>query len=93
MVTEIELFESPKLTVLDFCLCGWMNSEVYKTKLDTTDELLASILDDAGCMKKREDKLRQTTRDLHTRVANCGEVSGEVFRIFIVNCNKFVIYV
>ena len=65
--------------MLDFCLCGWMNSEVYKTKVDTLDELLASILDDAGCMKKRGDKLRRTTRDLHTRVAKSSEVSGEVF--------------
>jgi len=46
MVTEIVLFESPDLTVLDFCLCGWMNSAVYKTNLEPPDELLASILDD-----------------------------------------------
>jgi hypothetical protein len=32
----------------------------------TPDELLASILDAAGCIKKREDKLRGTTRDLRT---------------------------
>ena len=39
-----ELFESPDRTVLDFYSCGWTNSEVYKTKLDRPDELLASIL-------------------------------------------------
>ena len=56
-----------------------MNSEVYKAKVDTPDELLAGILAVAACIKKREGKLRRTSRDLHTRVAKCGEVSGEVF--------------
>jgi len=66
-----------------------MNSEVYKTKVDTPNELLASILDVAACIENREDKLRRTAHDLHTRVAKCAEVSGEVFRTYIVNCNKF----
>jgi len=26
MVTEIELFESPDLTPVDFCGCGWMKA-------------------------------------------------------------------
>jgi hypothetical protein len=56
-----------------------MNKKVHKTGVDKPDELLASILDAAGCVKKREDKLRQKTRDLHTRVAKRSEVSGEVF--------------
>ena len=45
MVNELELFESPDLTVLVFYLCGWMKGEFYKTNLDPPDELLASILD------------------------------------------------
>jgi hypothetical protein len=64
----MELFESPDVTPLDFCLWGWMKSEVNKIKVDTADELLAGILDGAGCIKKREDQLRRTTRDLRTRV-------------------------
>ena len=59
--------------------------------MDTPDELLARILDAAGCIKKREDQLRRTTRDLRTRVANCIEFGGESFGIFIANCNRFVI--
>jgi hypothetical protein len=39
-----------------------------------TDELLARILDAAASIKKREDQLRRTTRDLRTRVAKCTEV-------------------
>jgi len=33
MFTGIELFESPDLTPLDFCLWSWMKSEVYKEML------------------------------------------------------------
>jgi hypothetical protein len=43
-----------------------------------TDELLASILDAAACIKKREDQLRRTARDLRTRVAKCAEVYGGI---------------
>jgi len=51
MITEIELFESPDLTPLGFCLWILMNGEVYKRKVDTPDELLASILDAAERVK------------------------------------------
>jgi hypothetical protein len=60
----MELLEAQKLNPLDFCLWGWLKSEVYKTKADTPDELLARILDAVGCINKREDQLRRTTRDL-----------------------------
>jgi hypothetical protein len=50
-----------------------MKIEVYKIKVDTPDELLAGILDVAGSIKKREDQLRRTTRDLRTRVTKCTE--------------------
>ena len=29
---------------LDFCLLGWMKSEVYKQKVNTRDELVARIM-------------------------------------------------
>jgi len=46
MVTELKLFESGCLSLLDFCFeGGWMNSEFYKRKVDTRDEVLARILD------------------------------------------------
>jgi hypothetical protein len=53
-----------------------MKSEVCKLKVDTRDELLARILGGAACVKKREDQLRRTTRDLRTRVTKCTEVEG-----------------
>jgi hypothetical protein len=35
-VTERELFECPvEATSLDFCLWGWMKSEVYRRNVDT----------------------------------------------------------
>jgi hypothetical protein len=43
-----------------------MNSEVYKIKLDTRDELLARISDAAARKNESEDQLILTTRDLHT---------------------------
>ena len=50
-----------------------------QNKAGYTDELLARILDAAACIKKREDQLRRTTRDLRTRVAKCIEVDGGIF--------------
>jgi len=56
-----------------------MNEErSLQKKVDTPDELLARILDAAACIKKREDQLRRTTRDLRTRVAKCTEVDGGI---------------
>jgi len=44
MVIEIEMFESPDLTMLNFCLRGWMKVEAYWRMVDPRDELLARIL-------------------------------------------------
>ena len=48
-------------------------------KVDTPDELLACILVATDSIKKREDQLRRTTRDLHTRVEKCVEVGGGIW--------------
>ena len=78
MVNEIELFVTTELTALDFCLWVSMKDEVNKIKMDIPDELLVHILDAAGCINKREDQLRRTTRDLRTPVAKCSEVEGGI---------------
>ena len=70
---------SPDLTPLDFCLWGWMKSEVYRKKLDTRDELLVNIMDVIACIKERQDALRRTTRHVLTRVAKCIDVDGGIF--------------
>jgi hypothetical protein len=64
MVTEIELFEPPDLTLLNICLWSRKKSDVYERKVNRGDELLACILDAAASVKKREDQLRRTTRHL-----------------------------
>jgi len=50
--------------------------------VDTRYELLARILDAAARVKKREDQLRRTTRDLRTRVANCAHVDVGFSKIY-----------
>jgi len=67
-----------------------MVNEICKTKVDTPDELLARILDAAACIKKREDQLRRTTRDLGTRVVKCTEDDGAIFRTFIPKLTNFL---
>jgi hypothetical protein len=62
-----------------------MKAGIYNRQLDTPDELLSVILDAAGCVRKRENYLRRTTRDLRKRVAKCIEVGGWDFRRFILN--------
>ena len=54
-----------------------MKSDIYKTNLDTADELLARILDAAASVNKREDYLRRTTSDFRTRFAKGVELGGE----------------
>jgi len=69
---------SAELTSLGLCLWVWMKSEVHILKVNKPDEVLACILDAAGCITTREDQLRRTARDLSTRVAKCIEVDGGI---------------
>jgi hypothetical protein len=55
----------------------------------TRDELLARILDGAGCVTKCEDQLRRTILDLRTRAAKCTEVDGGILEQLLQNV-KFV---
>ena len=66
------------LSPLDFCLWGWMNSEVYRKKVATRDELLINILDVIACIKEHQDSLKRTTRHVLTRVAKCIDVDGGI---------------
>ena len=96
MVTEIELFESGERCWLDFYV-GLDEQRSLQNKGVHTDELLASILDAAARIKKREDQLRRKTRDLRTRVAKSTEVDGGILKHLLRTvtnvsflCNKFV---
>jgi hypothetical protein len=75
-----DLFQSAVVTPLDFSLWVCLKSEADKRSVDTPDKLLAGIFDAAARMEKREDQLRRTTRDLHTRAAKCIEFDGGIFQ-------------
>jgi hypothetical protein len=79
MGVEIQLF-GVSLTPLDFCLWGWMESEVYKEKVNTRDEFVARIMKSAALIEQeRQDDLRRATRTVAKRVEMCIEVDGGIF--------------
>jgi len=68
MGVEIQLFEVGAYRS-DFCLWGWMKSEVYKQKVNTRDELVARIMNSVAVKKQeRQDDLRRATRTVAKRV-------------------------
>jgi len=80
MGVEIQLFEVVAYRS-DFCLWGWMKSEVYKEKVNTREELVAGIMNSAALIKQeRQDDLRRATRTVAKRVEKCIEVDGGIFK-------------
>jgi len=68
MSVKIQLFEVGAYRS-DFCLWGWMKSEVHKEKANTRDELVARIMNSAALIKQeRQDDLRRATRTIAKRV-------------------------
>jgi hypothetical protein len=98
MGVKIQLFEVGTYRS-DFCLWGWMKSEVYKEKANTRDELVARIMNSAALKKQvRQDDLRRAKRTIAKRVEKCIEFDGGIFKhkllkfvaiIYITNkCNQ-----
>jgi hypothetical protein len=76
---KIQLFEVGVYRS-DFCLWGWMKSEVNKEKVSTRDELVARIMNSAALIKQeRQDDIRRATRTVAKRVEKCTEVDGGIF--------------
>jgi len=68
MGVEIQLLEVGAYRI-DFCLWGWIKSEVYKEKVNTRDELVARIVNSAALTKQeRQDDIRRPTRTIAKRV-------------------------
>jgi hypothetical protein len=68
------------LTPVDFCLWGWMKSEVYKEKVNTRDDLVVRIMNSAALIKQeRQDDLSRATRTVAKRVEKCIGVDGGIF--------------
>ena len=79
MGVEIQLFEVGVYRS-DFCLWGWMKSEVYKEERNTRDKQAARIMNSAALIKQeRQDDLSKATRTVAKRVEKCIEVYGEIF--------------
>ena len=79
MGVKIQLFEVGAYRS-DFCLRGWMKSEVYKEKVNTRDELVARIMNSAALIKQeRQDDLRRVTCTIAKGVKKCIEVDGGIF--------------
>jgi hypothetical protein len=70
---------SPDLTPLDFCLWGWMKSEVYKKKVNSREELIDRIYEVGNEIKEQKIILRRATQQLRRRVVRCIEVNGGIF--------------
>jgi len=57
-----------------------MESEVYKEKVNTKDELVAHIMNSAALIKQEhQDDLRRATRTIAKRVEKCIEFDGGIF--------------
>jgi len=83
MGVKIQLFEIGVYRS-DFCLWGWMKSEVYKEKVNTRDESVARIMNSAALInQERQHDLRRATRTVAKRVENCIEVDGGIFEHLI----------
>jgi hypothetical protein len=68
------------LTPLDFCLWGWLKSEVYKEKVNTRDELVARIMNSAALIKQEhQDDLKRATHTIAKRVEKRTQVDGGIF--------------
>jgi len=79
MGVEIQLFEIGVYRS-DFCLWGWMNSKVYKEKVNTRGELVARIMNSAALLKQEhQDDLRSATHTIVKRVEKCIDVNGGIF--------------
>jgi len=54
--------------------------EVYKEKVNTTDKLVARIMNSAALIQQeRQDDLGRATRTVAKRVEKCIEVDGGIF--------------
>jgi hypothetical protein len=60
-----------------------MKVEVYKIKMDTRYEFPSVFMDAAGRIKKCEDNLRRTTRNLRTRVVDSG-IFGNIYELTVI---------
>jgi hypothetical protein len=85
MGVEKQMFEAGAYRS-DFLPVGMDESEVYKEKVNTRDDMVVRIMNSAVLTKQeRLDDLR-TTRTIAKRVEKCIEVDGGIFEHIFRNC-------
>jgi hypothetical protein len=89
MVTEIELFQTPNVVPLHFCLWIWMQRKVYNGKIIKRDKFLARIVYAAARTGRCVDKLRRKRSEIRTRAAKCTEVDGRIFEHLLQTATTF----
>jgi len=68
MGVKIQMFEVGAYRS-EFCLWGWMKSEVYKGKVNTRDKLVTCIMNSAALTKqKQQDDLSRATHTVAKRL-------------------------
>ena len=64
----------------EFCLWGWIKSEVCKEEVTTRDKLVPCIMNRAAIIKQEsQDDLRKATRTIAKLVEKFIEVDGGIF--------------
>jgi hypothetical protein len=93
MVVEMELFECPDLTFVDFiCVVGWRAMFTKERCIHETNCYLIFFYA-AARIKKCEDQLRRTTRNLLMRITKCTLIDGVVFERLLWTVTRSVISV
>ena len=83
MGVNVQLFEVGAYRS-DFCLLGWLKSEVYREKVNIREESVSRIMNSAAPIKQeRQDHLRRATLTVAKRVEKCIEVDGGIFEHLI----------
>jgi len=96
MGVKIQLFEVGAYR-LDFCLWGWMKSEIYKEKLNTREELVFRIMNSAALIKQEhQDDLRRGLKSTLKSMVGFLNAYFELLQlieiIYVTNkCNQYVI--
>jgi len=57
-----------------------MKSKVYRTKVDTRDELLDLTMDVIASIKEHQDALRRATHHALTQVAKCSDAARGILK-------------
>lgn len=70
---------SPDLNPLDFCLWGWMKELVYKTPVESEEDLIARILAAALIIQETPDIFANIRESMRKRCDACVQVNGAQF--------------